>query len=408
MAAWTQHPNVNDALTDRQREVLGLIAAGRTNPEIAEALGVSLAGAKWHVSEVISRLGVDTREEAAEVWRAEHSLPRRFFLRIHALAGLGVFKTVAVGVAALSVAGASLGAGAVIHSLGKTDQPEATADARLAEFPNAIYTRAEALDVGRRLAANVIAHDSKMSGVTFESRAFEGSDLVPAGEQFFEDATSADFGLPGNAADFPAGRNLWLVAFTASGFDTLSGSAVLAIKVAFEDGQATLIDSWMDAPDLPVPVEAHPALPSEVAGTFSGAGRTFEILVGDSGTGWQSALRVDEGEISWTGFGGTSASPGTGPNANEDMFGVLSFASPAGFSTIYGAVSSPVVRVEVLTEDGRTATVLPQAPPPGTTFPYNVFGTAFSGNSWIQEARAYDATGAEVGFYTSAGHPTNP
>jgi phosphoribosylaminoimidazole-succinocarboxamide synthase len=42
-----------------------MLAAGRTNPEIARALGISLAGAKWHVSEVLSRLGVTSRREAA-------------------------------------------------------------------------------------------------------------------------------------------------------------------------------------------------------------------------------------------------------------------------------------------------------------------------------------------------------
>ena len=53
----------------RQREVLDLLARGHTNPQIAERLGISLDGAKWHVSEVITRLGVDTREEAADYWR---------------------------------------------------------------------------------------------------------------------------------------------------------------------------------------------------------------------------------------------------------------------------------------------------------------------------------------------------
>jgi DNA-binding CsgD family transcriptional regulator len=56
-------------LTERQREVLRLIAAGKTNAEIGEALGISLDGAKWHVSEILSKLDVATREEAAEWWR---------------------------------------------------------------------------------------------------------------------------------------------------------------------------------------------------------------------------------------------------------------------------------------------------------------------------------------------------
>jgi len=64
-------------LTPRQREVLDLIAAGLTNAEIGERLGISLDGAKWHVSEVLSRLQVERREDAAELWRASRSLPGR-------------------------------------------------------------------------------------------------------------------------------------------------------------------------------------------------------------------------------------------------------------------------------------------------------------------------------------------
>ncbi len=63
--------------TPRQREVLALVAKGLTNGEIAEALGISLAGAKWHVAEVMSKLGVESREDAARYWRSETSLPRR-------------------------------------------------------------------------------------------------------------------------------------------------------------------------------------------------------------------------------------------------------------------------------------------------------------------------------------------
>lgn len=65
-------------LTERQREVLRLIAAGKSNAEIAEALGVSLDGAKYHVSEILSRLGVDSREEAASYWLQQSGLRARF------------------------------------------------------------------------------------------------------------------------------------------------------------------------------------------------------------------------------------------------------------------------------------------------------------------------------------------
>jgi DNA-binding CsgD family transcriptional regulator len=64
-------------LTARQRQVLDLVSRGYTNAQIADALGVSLAGAKWHVGEIIGVLGVDTREEAADIWRVENGLRAR-------------------------------------------------------------------------------------------------------------------------------------------------------------------------------------------------------------------------------------------------------------------------------------------------------------------------------------------
>ena len=64
--------------TPRQREVLDLLVRGNTNSEIAQRLGISLDGAKWHVSEIITRLGVDSRDEAAEYWRHHNGLRMRF------------------------------------------------------------------------------------------------------------------------------------------------------------------------------------------------------------------------------------------------------------------------------------------------------------------------------------------
>jgi ATP/maltotriose-dependent transcriptional regulator MalT len=54
-------------LTDREREVLLLVAAGRSNPQIAKALFISAKTASVHVSNILAKLGVSGRVEAAAV-----------------------------------------------------------------------------------------------------------------------------------------------------------------------------------------------------------------------------------------------------------------------------------------------------------------------------------------------------
>jgi DNA-binding NarL/FixJ family response regulator len=61
---------VNDlglGLTRREREVLPLVAAGLTNKRIAERLFISENTAGVHVSNILGKLGVGTRTEAAAV-----------------------------------------------------------------------------------------------------------------------------------------------------------------------------------------------------------------------------------------------------------------------------------------------------------------------------------------------------
>jgi DNA-binding NarL/FixJ family response regulator len=59
------------SLTSREREVLTLIAEGKSNREIARALRVSDKTVKAHVSSVLAKLGVQDRTQAA-VYAVRH------------------------------------------------------------------------------------------------------------------------------------------------------------------------------------------------------------------------------------------------------------------------------------------------------------------------------------------------
>jgi DNA-binding CsgD family transcriptional regulator len=89
-------PPYPDILTPRQWQVLALLREGLSNEQIAARLGISVDGVKFHVSEILSKLGVTSRNEAARWYescpeRATASLrgarPRRLRLASRRLRG---------------------------------------------------------------------------------------------------------------------------------------------------------------------------------------------------------------------------------------------------------------------------------------------------------------------------------
>ena len=68
-AAERQDDDAGDrlGLTDREAEVIRLVAAGRSNQQIADALFITRKTASVHVSNILGKLGVANRVEAAAI-----------------------------------------------------------------------------------------------------------------------------------------------------------------------------------------------------------------------------------------------------------------------------------------------------------------------------------------------------
>ncbi|MDQ2744953.1 MAG: response regulator transcription factor [Chloroflexota bacterium] len=60
-----KRPAPIEPLTEREREVLGLVARGKANKEIARALGIGERTVRTHISSILGKLGLASRTQAA-------------------------------------------------------------------------------------------------------------------------------------------------------------------------------------------------------------------------------------------------------------------------------------------------------------------------------------------------------
>jgi DNA-binding NarL/FixJ family response regulator len=68
-----KEPEPVEPLTDREKEVLGLVGKGLANKEIAYRLGITERTARTHVSNILGKLGLASRTQAA-LWAVENKL----------------------------------------------------------------------------------------------------------------------------------------------------------------------------------------------------------------------------------------------------------------------------------------------------------------------------------------------
>ncbi len=194
------HP---DVLTPREWEVLALLREGLSDQAIADRLGISLDGAKYHVREILSKLGVSSRQEAA-AWEPEEQAPARRWVALPLVARIaGALVVVA------AVGGLGLLAWGVVRTGGETDAQ--TAGDRTPGEMSALML------AGRQLRGEIKTASVERTtvGAAREALAGEWLTTTPAGSG--ERQPPSAKGSPNLSA---GDAELWLVRFTGE-FDVL-------------------------------------------------------------------------------------------------------------------------------------------------------------------------------------------
>ncbi|MEX2158586.1 MAG: helix-turn-helix transcriptional regulator [Dehalococcoidia bacterium] len=193
-----RHP---DVLTPREWEVLGLVRGGLSNDAIAARLGISLDGVKYHVSEILGKLGLENRTDAAR-WAEEPSRPRAWS---GALAPLAFLRRLPFGWAsgvAAAVAVAAIVAGLTVLIWAVASEGGRAVPARLEGLTaeNFAARVAEAMS-----AEGMVYHVVSEQYQQFDQRAAARNSTVEAWIDFAGARTREDVraGPAGSSEDIP-------------------------------------------------------------------------------------------------------------------------------------------------------------------------------------------------------------
>lgn len=260
-----RHP---DVLTPREWEVLGLVREGMTNEAIGERLGISLDGVKYHVSEILGKLDVENRADAAR-WQPE---ARRWW----AIAPIGLLRArwlsppIAAGLALVVLAAI----GVLVWALVATRGGERIA------VP-------VALAAGDKLA--YVGEDGNLwllEGGVPARRLTEGTELVSSAPQW---SPNGRYILFLQTPRVPPGAKIIIVRPSLFLADTLTGE-VRQIDDDYESLYVSLVATW--SPD-----SRHISFVSQTVGALNAT-----LFVGDLDGNAQRVAPLDFGvsELAWS------------------------------------------------------------------------------------------------------------
>jgi DNA-binding CsgD family transcriptional regulator len=125
-------------LSPRQRDVLDLVARGYTNAQIGDALGMTLDGAKFHVSEIMGKLGFSSREEAAHWWHEYNRPAARVYRILAPLTSWGLWRV--AGTAAAVAAAGAIAVVAIIALQSGDESADPVVESAAVEVPSLPFT----------------------------------------------------------------------------------------------------------------------------------------------------------------------------------------------------------------------------------------------------------------------------